>query len=475
VNPLFQKFSDFMEHFDIIVIGAGPGGYPAAIRAAQLGKSVALIEREQLGGTCLNSGCIPTKLFIGAADLYHSVLEAKKIGLNADALAFDYGRLAKHKNETVAKLRGGVGQLLKMNGVKVFTGTASFETPRQLSVSSVEKDPIVLDGDRIVLATGSISSVPGHFPKHERIVESRTFLNLAALPSRLLVIGGGYIGCELASMAARFGVQVTVVEMAEDILLTFDPDIRREVRKHMETFLGIRILTGHPLESLRADHSGVFGLWDGAELAADLALVAIGRRTVTQELQLERAGVSIDARGFVPVNDFGQTNIPTIYAVGDVNGRTLLAHAATSQGLIAAEHASGKTLDAFETLVPGVVFTSPEIGVAGLSELEAKQKGIGVRVGKFSFASLGRAIAASHTAGFAKWIVDAETENVIGAAVVGAHATELIAEAAVAIRAELKVQEIGATIHAHPTFGEIWAEAAHAVHGRAIHSPPVRK
>lgn len=464
-----------MEHFDIVVIGAGPGGYPAAIRAAQLGRSVALIEREQLGGTCLNSGCIPTKLFIGAADLYHSVLEAKKIGLNADALTFDYERLAKHKNEALAKLRGGVGQLLKMNGVKVFTGTASFETSRQVTVSAAGKDPVVLDADKVILATGSVSSVPAHFPKHERIVESRAFLNLTALPPRLLVIGGGYIGCELASMAARFGTQVTIVEMQEDILLTFDPDIRREVRKRMETDLRIRILTGHPLESLQAGDSGVSALWDGQELAADLALVAIGRRSVTQELQLEKAGLAPDARGFIPVNDFGQTNVPTIYAVGDVNGRTLLAHAATSQGLMAAEHASGKSPDAFETLVPGVVFTSPEIGIVGLSESEARQKGMAIRVGRFAFASLGRAIAASHTAGFAKWIVDEGTETLVGAAVVGAHATELIAEAAVAIRAKLKVQDLSSTIHAHPTFGEIWAEAAHAVHGRAIHAPPVRK
>lgn len=464
-----------MEHFDIVVVGAGPGGYPAAIRAAQLVRSVALVEREQLGGTCLNSGCIPTKLFIGAADLFHSVSEAKKIGLNADSLTFDYGRLAKHKNEALAKLRGGVGQLLKMNGVKVFTGTASFEGAGQVSVSTPGQDAVILEADKIILATGSVSSVPGHFPKHERIVESRAFLNLVALPPRLLVIGGGYIGCELASMAARFGVKVTIVEMLEDILLAFDPDIRREVRKHMETHLGIRILTGHALESLQADDAGVSGVCGGNPLEADLALVAIGRRSVTQELKLERAGVDIDARGFVRVNDFGQTNVSTIYAIGDVNGRTLLAHAATSQGLIAAEHASGQAPEAFEALVPGVVFTSPEIGIVGLSELEARQKGMAVRVGRFPFASLGRAIAASHTSGFAKWIVDEKTEKLLGAAVVGSHATELIAEAAVAIRARLTVRDLASTIHAHPTFGEIWAEAAHAVHGRAIHAAPVRK
>jgi dihydrolipoamide dehydrogenase len=464
-----------MEKFDLIVIGAGPGGYPAAIRAAQLGRSVALVEREQLGGTCLNSGCIPTKLFINAAEVFHSLNEAEKIGIKAEFLTLDYATLSRHKDSVLRKLRGGVGQLLKANNVKVFTGTASFQSPNTITINASGAAPIELAAERFIIATGSASMMPDSFPKHERIVESRAFLNLTALPREILVIGGGYIGCEMACMAARLGAKVTLVEMLEDILLAFDADVRREVRRQMETTLGIRILTGHPFTDVQADSAGVTGICNGNRLEAELLLVAIGRRPVLEGLALDNAGLIPADRGFLKVNEFGQTNVLGIYAVGDVNGRVQLAHAATSQGIIAAEDACGIPHGSYENVIPGVVFTSPEVGIIGLSEQEARQQGIAVRVAKFPFASLGRSIATSNGLGFAKWIVDEKTDVVLGAAIVGTHATELIAEAAIAIRAGLKASEIGATVHAHPTFGEIWMEAAHAVHGIAIHAAPVRK
>lgn len=464
-----------MEKFDVVVIGAGPGGYPAAIRAAQLGRSVAIVEREQLGGTCLNWGCIPTKQFISAAELYHSMVHADRFGIKAGSVALDYAELVKQKDRTVAKLRGGVGQLLKVNNVKMFNGSAAFQSPDRLIITVPGGEPVELAADRFIIATGSTSLVPDAFPKHERIVESRGFLNLTEPPGQILVIGGGYIGSELAGMAAQLGSKVTIVEMQEDILLAFDPDVRREVRRYMESVLGIRILTGHPLTDVRADASGVYGICGGNEIQSELAIVAIGRRPVTDGLSLENAGLSTNAKGYIEVNEFGQTRVPTIYAIGDVNGGPQLAHAATSQGIIAAENVCGNTPGAFETLVPGVVFTSPEVGIVGLSEQEARRQGLTVRIGKFPFAALGRSIATSNAVGFAKWIADEKTDVLLGAAVVGTHATDLIAEAALAIRSKLKAVDVGATIHAHPTFGEIWMEAAHAVHGVAIHAAPVRK
>jgi dihydrolipoamide dehydrogenase len=464
-----------MEKFDLIVIGAGPGGYPAAIKASQMGKSVALIEREQLGGTCLNWGCIPTKLFISAAELYHSVLHAAKIGIKAESITLNYSELVRHKDRTVGKLRGGVGQLLKVNNVKVFNGSAAFQSPDRIALAAPGSEPLELSAGKFIIATGSTSLVPDSFPKHERIVESRAFLSLTALPPQILVVGGGYIGCELACMAAQLGAKVTIVEMLEDILLAFDPDVRREVRRYMESALGIHILTGHPFTDVQASASGVSGLCGENKIETDLAVVAVGRLPVTEGLQLENAGLATNARGFIEVNEFGQTSVPAIYAIGDVNGGAQLAHAATSQGIIAAGNAFGNAPFSFETVIPGVVFTSPEIGLVGLSEQEAWRNGVTVRVGKFAFASLGRSIATSNAVGFAKWIADEKTDVLLGAAVVGPHATELIAEAALAIRAKLKASELGATIHAHPTFGEIWMEAAHAVHGVAIHSPPAKK
>ena len=464
-----------MVTFDLVVIGGGPGGYPAAIRAAQLGASVAMVEREELGGTCLNWGCIPTKLFIDAAKLCHSVRKAEFMGISAGGLTIDFQTLAAHKDKTVARMRSAIGSLLKANGVKVFQGTAAFQGPDQIVVATPGTETSELGAGRIILATGSTSIMPAAFPVNERILESRAFLALRQLPKSLLVVGGGYIGCELACMAAQLGVQVTLVELLADILPGLDADVRKEVRRAMESQLGIRILTGHPLREVQPAANEVSALCGDQKIQAELLLVAVGRKPVTHGLAMEKAGIQPDARGFIQVNEFGQTEVPNIYAIGDVNGRAQLAHAATSQGLVAASHALGNASEANELVVPGVIFTSPEVGVVGLSETEAQGRGIPVKVGRFPFAGLGRSIAAGNTVGMAKWIACATTDRLLGAAVVGPSATELIAEAAVAIRGQLKVREVANTIHAHPTFSEIWSEAGHAVHGEAIHAAPMKK
>ncbi len=459
-----------METFDIVVIGAGPGGYPAAIRAAQLGASVAIIEREQLGGTCLNCGCIPTKSLIAGADLLHHIQHAAPLGINIKGVTPDYAAMIAHKNKVVAQLRGGVAQLLAGNGVKTLTGAASFVDRNTLDVAGAR-----IGAKKIIIATGSTSAVPSFIPKHPRVVESKGFLELAMLPKTMTVLGGGYIGCELACMAAMLGVKVTIVELLEDILLLLDPDVRREVRASMEKDLGIRILTGKALEKISADDKGARGKVGDETVEAELLLVSVGRKPVTDGLKLENPGVKTNDKGFIPVDDFGRTNVANIFAIGDVNGRVQLAHNATSQGVIAAETACGRKPRKYESLVPGVIFTNPEVALVGLTEADAQKQNRVVKTGKFRLGGLGRAIAAGQTAGFVKWIADAQTDQLLGAAMVGAHATDLIAEAALAIRSELTAKELGGTIHAHPTFSESWMEAAHAVHGECIHGAPKRK
>ncbi|MGO9202149.1 MAG: dihydrolipoyl dehydrogenase [Limisphaerales bacterium] len=457
-----------MENFDIAVIGAGPGGYPAAIRAAQLGASVAIVEKEQPGGTCLNWGCIPTKTLIAAADTFARISHAQALGITVTGASVDYAAMIRHKDKVVGQLRSGIKQLLAANGVKLFTGAASFKDRSTISLG----DSTVIGAAKVIIATGSTSAMPGFLPKHERIVESRRFLELVSLPRTLLVLGGGFIGCELACMAAMLGVKVTVVELLEDILLLLDADVRREVRNAMERNLAVRVLTGKALENIAADAAGARGNCGAEVLEADLLLSAVGRKPVTEGLNLEQAGLAANQGGFIEADDYCRTRVATIYAIGDVTGKTQLAHYATAQGITAAENALGPKPRAHPTLVPNVIFTSPEVGAAGLSEEDARKQNRAVKIGKFRFAGLGKALAVGETTGFVKWIADAATGQLLGAAAVGPHATELIAEAAAAIRAELTARELGRTIHAHPTFSEAWMEAAHVLQGEAVHAAP---
>jgi len=460
-----------MENFDVVVIGAGPGGYPAAIRAAQLGASVALIEKEQLGGTCLNWGCIPSKALIAAADTFARIGHSQFAGISVKEAAVDYAALIGHKDKVVRQLQGGIKQLLAANGVKQFSGLASFQDRTTIHIAGGP----AISARKIIIATGSTSVMPGFLPKHERVVESRGFLALSALPKSLLVLGGGFIGCELACMAAMLGAKVTIVELLEDILLLLDPDVRREVRGAMEKNLGIRVLTGKALESITADNSAVRGRVGEEVLTADLLLGAVGRKPVTTGLDLESAGLKTNERGFIEADDFCRTKAANIFAIGDVTGKIQLAHYATAQGIVAAENALLPKARRHDTLVPNVIFTAPEVGTVGMSEDDAKKQNRPVKATKFRFAGLGKALATGETAGFAKWITDPATDQLLGAAAVGPHATELIAEATTAIRAELTGKELGRTIHAHPTFSEVWMEAAHAIHGEAIHAPPKKK
>jgi dihydrolipoamide dehydrogenase len=466
-----------MEKFDVVVIGAGPGGYPAAIRAAQLGASVAVVERERLGGTCLNWGCIPTKTLIAGGERYWQAKHDAALGLKTNGVGYDYAAMAKRKDEVVATLRNGVGQLLKGNGVKVFEGVGSFDAPNRIAVAGPDgKTKEMLQAGGVIVATGSESAMPGFIPRHARVLESRGFLDLTALPRSLLVLGGGVIGCEFACLAAQLGVSVTVVELLEDILVMLDADVRRELKQHMTKAFGIEILTGQALQDIQAGDAGVKGKVGERVLEADILLASVGRRPVTAGLRLENAGLRVNKAGFIETDDCGHTKAGGVYAIGDVTaGSTLLAHGATAQGVVAAENLCSGKRRTNDKLVPACIFTAPEIGTVGLTEQQAAAQNRPVKVGKFPFAALGKALASGEASGFAKWVVDAATDRLVGAQVVGPHATDLIGEAALAIRAELTAEELGRTIHCHPTFAEAWMEAAHAVHGTCIHAAPRRR
>ena len=461
-------------HFDLIVIGAGPGGYPAAIRAAQLGAKTAIIEREWLGGTCLNCGCIPTKTLIAGAEVYQKIRHADSFGIKVGSPEIDYPAMKKRKDGVVENLKSGIGSLLKAHGVTVFEGTGSFRDARTVAMASSDGSVQEISANHIVIATGSTSTVPGFIPKHRRIVESRAFLELEKLPESLLVLGGGYIGCELACMAAGLGVEVTVVELLDDVLMLLDKDVRQVVKKNMKSALGMSLLTGAAMENIQATDQGITATAGDQKLKADMLLVAIGRRPVTDGLNLEAAAVQSNEQGYIEVDELSRTNVPGIYCIGDVSGCMQLAHAATSQAIYAVEHALKGTEKIEEIVIPGVIFTSPEVALVGLSKTEAKEQGIPVNTGKFHFRGLGKAMASNETEGFAKIIADPATDRILGAQCVGPHATDLISEMVIAVREELTVEELGNTVHAHPTFAEVWMEAAHALHKACIHAPPAR-
>ncbi len=466
-----------MEPFDLVVIGGGPGGYPTAIRAAQLGVRVALVEQEALGGTCLNWGCIPTKTLIASADFYWQARQATELGIAIEKIGVNAAAVAERKTRVVRKLRQGVRQLLQSHGVRIFEGTASFLTRNRVSVLPRDGAPAtVLETRNTVIATGSATVWPGFLPRHPRVVSSREFLELERIPDRLIVLGGGVIGCELAALSARLGTQVTVVELLPDILNMLDAEVRREFRRHAEKALTIRFLTGKPLEDVAADDQSVRGRVGDETLQAEMLLCAVGRRPMTDSLNVEKAGLKLSNSGGIPVDEYGQTPVPGVWAVGDCTvGSTQLAHAATSHGLGVAENIGSGRRRKLETIIPIALFTRPEIGAVGLTEDQVRERGLSVATGRFRFAALGKALTTGEPYGFVKWVARADTGQLLGAHAVGPHATELIAEAAVAIRAELTAEELAHSVHCHPTFAEAWMEAAHAVHGRCVHLPPPRR
>jgi dihydrolipoamide dehydrogenase len=419
------------DHFDVAVIGGGPGGYAAAVRLAELGRRVALVERGDLGGECLNRGCIPTKAMLAASGLYRRMLGAASFGVVADNVRLDYGRVLQNRDATVARLRGGVAQMLAARRVAVVRGAAAFTSSKTLEVAACRGAKREIAFGNAVVATGSAAVIPGFLPASPRIVDSSGFLALEALPASLLILGGGALGCEFATMAAQFGSSVTIVEQRDTILPGVDDDVRALL---LESFaaLGVRVVTGATLADVEADADGVYGTAGGEEVFGDILLVATGRRACVEGLSLATAGVAADAEG-VPVDAQCRTSAAHIFAVGDVTrGGPRLANWATMQGLVAAEVICGKDAKCRPS-VPSCVFTAPEIAMAGLTEMMARDAGIAVRTETSSFAWNGRALAEGDARGFAKRVYALSDGRLVGVEIVGTHASELIMAAAAEI------------------------------------------
>ena len=464
-----------MEKFDVCVIGAGPGGYVAAIKAGQKGLKTALIEKNNFGGTCLNIGCIPTKTLIASAEVLHSARHAADFGVEITGeIKPNWTKMLKRKEEVLEKLRGGIAGLLKAAGVTVFKGTASFMNRQSVMVADGENAGTTIQAKNFIIAVGSTSLVPGFIPQSPRVITSTELLSIPKVPKSLLVLGGGVIGCEFACLFAEMGTEVTIVEMLPSILPPIDREVGKTLAKIMES-KGIKIMTGAPLGDIKATAKGVTGMVGDTKVSAEYLLVSIGRKSVAGELNLAAAGVQTNERGWIPVNEYAQTNVANIYAIGDVTGKGMLAHWASAQAAAAVDTIAGERTALLADQVPGAIFTTPEIGSLGASEEQLKEKGIAYKVGKFPFAALGKAMAINETEGFVKILADAETDAVLGMHIIGPHATDLIAEAGPVMKLECTARELGKAIHAHPTIGEAIMEAAHAVHGECAHIPTRRR
>lgn len=454
----------------VIVIGGGPGGYVAAIRAAQLGASVELIEADKVGGTCLNVGCIPTKTLLHTAEVYREVVKGSQLGIKADNVSIDWTALQKRKAMVVNRLVKGVETLLKANKIHVRYGKASLLDAKTVAVGDEN-----LTGDAIVLATGSEPvrlSFPGsHLAK---VVDSTAALNLPAVPKSLVIVGGGVIGVEFAALYNALGSEVTVVELLPEILPTIDSELAVKLRSDLSR-QGVTFLTGAKLngvEESEAALTATVAIGDKIEqISAEYVLVAVGRKARLEELGLEKAGVATE-RGRIVVDDTFTTSVPGIYAVGDCNGLIMLAHAASAQGVAAVEHALGHKAAYYGHTIPACIYTMPEVSSVGFTEDDLKKREVNYTAGVFPLIGNGKALIEGGQTGLVKIVADSETGKVLGVHIIGPRATDLIAEGALALKMGANVEDILTTIHAHPTVSEAMAEAALATRGMAIHLPP---
>ncbi|MFI9507841.1 dihydrolipoyl dehydrogenase [Nocardia sp. NPDC052566] len=482
-----------MPEFDLLVIGGGPGGYVAAIRAAQRGLRVGLVEKERAGGVCLNWGCIPTKAMLRSAEVFHTLTAAAEFGVYADNVRYDFGAVRQRKDGIVKELTDGVANLLKTNGVTVIEGHARFIGPTTVEVHETGASPVFEGGPRYAAAPGAAlrqvsardvivatGSVPARLPipgaDLPGVVTSDGAFGLTEVPKRLVVIGGSAVGAEWASLFATFGSKVTVVEMQDRLVPLEDKEIGaalgRSFRKR-----GIEVLTGATVTAIaQADGLRVsVGGAQARELDADVVLVGVGRRPNTADLGLDVAGIATDARGFIEVDDQLRTGVEHVYAIGDVTGRALLAHVASHQGLTAADVIAGHDAHIDYAVIPAATFTHPEIASVGLTEDAARAAGHEVTTAKFPFAALGRAKTFGETEGFLKIVAGQQHGEVLGVHIIGPSASDLITEGALAISLEATLDELADTIHAHPTLGEIGMETALAGLGLPVHIAPRKR
>ncbi len=458
---------------DLVIIGGGPGGYVAAIRARQLGLDVTLIEKDAVGGTCLNRGCIPTKAYYRNAEIMHDLSRAAEFNLSVEGLKFNMEQARERKDRIVKNLVKGVEKLLADHRVEVLKADARLTAPDTVAVSGQE-----IKTRNILLATGSIpASLPLPGAELDGVVDSTALLEINKVPPRLAIIGGGVIGLEYACIFNAFGSQVTVIEYLPAILGLLDG----EIGKRMGVFLkkqGITVHTGTALEKIEKNGNELVLTANGKKgdlsIAADLVLLAAGRRPWTAGLELEALGIATDAHGFIKVDGNFATNIPGIYAIGDVIGGLMLAHVASEEGIAAVENIAGHKGQVHYHAVPSCIFAFPEIATVGLSEEECVNKGINYRIGKFNFAANGKAMTLGQTDGLVKVIAD-ENDVIRGVHILGPHASDLILEGTILVQEGIKASDFAGTIHAHPTLGEALMEAVLDVNGQAIHLSPRKR
>ena len=458
---------------EIVVVGAGPGGYAAAFYAADLGKKVIMVERDKrLGGVCLNRGCIPSKSLLYAAHTITAARESEHRGITFGPPKIDVAKLRAWKESIITRLAGGIAQLAKMRGVQVMNGRGYFEDSKTLRVET-EQGQQFINYEHAIIAVGSKSAMPKAFDLgNPRIMTSREALEVEEIPENLLVVGGGYIGMELGTVYATLGSKVVLVEALDSILAGADPDLGRPVVNYAKkAFKEVRVKTKVGKMATSGKQIKVEFEIDGQkkEELFDRVLVAVGRTPNSDDLGLENTKVTLDEKGFIKINEKQQTTDPAIYAIGDIAGGVLLAHKATKEGRIAAEVISGEESAFVGVTIPAVVFTDPEVAWCGLTEAEAKEKGIEVEISKFPWAASGRALSFDRPDGLTKLIIDPNTERILGVGIVGYGAGELISEGVLAVEMGATAKDLALTVHPHPTLSETLMEAAEAYYGHATH------
>jgi dihydrolipoamide dehydrogenase len=464
-----------MNTYDVVVIGAGPGGYVAAIRASQNGLKTAIVDKQWLGGVCLNIGCIPSKSLLKNADLAYTLrIRAQEFGISFDNLELDYGAAVKRSRGVSQRLTKGVGFLMKKNNIDVYMGEATLKTKDQIAVKMEDDSEQVLSAKNIIIATGAYSFTPPAWGLDgEKVLSYTEAILQEKLPASVVIIGAGAIGAEFSTIWNAYGTEVHLVEMLPTILPLEDPEISKELEKSFKK-AGINVLAGHKVESVEKTDTGVKVTVSTSEgqtvIEAEQALVAIGFRPNTSGLGLEQVGVKLDEKGNVIIDEAMATSVPGIWAVGDVTGKLLLAHVASKQGILCAEAIAGKDIHPIDyKMVPSATYCHPQVASFGMTEDEAGEAGYEVKVGKFLFRPNGKALGMAEPDGFAKIVVDAKYGEILGASLIGPEVSELLPELTLAQKMEMTAEEIAHNIHAHPTLSEVLMEAAEAVIGTPIH------
>lgn len=454
----------------IIIIGAGPGGYVAAIRAAQLDADVTIIEEDKIGGTCLNRGCIPTKALLASVETLSLFKRAGELGIEVEKVRANFSQMMERKNRIVSQLRGGVDYLLKANKVKIIKGKANFLSSHNICIET-ESGRKELEGEKIIIASGSKPILlPFLDSNHPAVLSSEQALQLKEIPKSLLILGAGVIGCEFASIFNPLGTKITMVEMMEQILPTEDKRVAQTIERIFKK-RGINIFTRTKLEEITEyGENGITARLDkGEKIEAEKILICVGRSPRSNNMGLENLSLKINQKGIIVVNEKMETTEEGIYAIGDVIGGYLLAHVAFEEGIIAAENATKFTSKIDYSSVPSCIFTSPQIGTVGLTPDKAEEEGIEVRTARFPFAACGKAHTIGETDGFVQLIVRESDDRILGGQIVGPHAADLVHEIALAIRWGLTTEQVSSTIHAHPTLSETIMEAAKKAEGKPIH------